>query len=60
MLGLLVRHGYSGHITMETFALGGLDSSWTQVHEDPDDLALAGLRYLRDFFSRASGAVSIP
>lgn len=62
VLGLLVRHGYSGHITMETFALGGLDSSWTQVHEDPDDLALAGLRYLRDFFSRASGAgaVSIP
>lgn len=52
VLGLLVRHGYAGHITMETFALGGLDSSWTQVHEEPDALALAGLHYLKAFFGR--------
>lgn len=56
VLGLLVRYGYSGHITMETFALGGLDSSWTQVHEGPDELALAGLRYLQGFFGQVSGA----
>lgn len=52
VMDLLVRHGYAGHITMETFALGGLDSSWTQVHEEPDALALAGLRYLQGYFAR--------
>lgn len=53
VLGLLVRYGYAGHITMETFALGGLDSSWTQVHEEPDALAQSGLRYLKEFFEAA-------
>lgn len=52
ILGLLQRYGYQGHITMETFALGGLDSSWVQVHEAPDDLALAGLRYLQNYFAQ--------
>ena len=52
ILGLLQQYGYSGHITMETFALGGLDSSWIQVHEEPDALALAGLNYLRSYFSK--------
>ena len=52
ILGLLQRYGYGGHITMETFALGGLDSSWVQVHEEPDALALAGLTYLKRYFER--------
>lgn len=50
ILGLLLRYGYQGHITMETFALGGLDSSWVQVHDEPDALAQEGLTYLRTFF----------
>ena len=52
MLGLLQRYRYAGHITMETFALGGLDSSWVQVHEEPDTLAAIGLAYLNDYFKR--------
>lgn len=51
ILDLLKRFGYQGHITMETFALGGLDSSWIQVHEEPDALALAGLTYLQNYFA---------
>ena len=35
---------------METFAPGGLDSSWVQVHPAPDDQARQGLACLRDFF----------
>ncbi len=52
ILELLLQYGYSGHITMETFALGGLDSSWINVHGEPDELALAGLHYLQDFFQQ--------
>lgn len=52
VMDLLVRYRYGGHITMETFALGGLDSSWVQVHEEPDLLAEAGLRYLKGYFTR--------
>lgn len=52
VLGLLQRYGYAGHITMETFALGGLDSSWVQVHEEPDALARSGLTYLQTYFQR--------
>lgn len=51
ILDLLTQYGYTGHVTMETFALGGLDSSWVQVHEEPDILALAGLNYLKTYFS---------
>lgn len=52
VMDLLMRYGYSAHITMETFALGGLDSSWTQVHDAPDELALEGLRYLQGYTAR--------
>ena len=52
VLGLLQRYRYAGHITMETFALGGLDSSWVLVHEEPDTLAAIGLAYLNDYFQR--------
>ncbi len=52
ILDLLRQYGYDGHITMETFALGGLDSSWIQVHEEPDQLALAGVTYLHSYFSK--------
>ena len=51
ILDLLVKYSYAGHITMETFALGGLDSSWVQVHEEPDELAMTGLLYLKNYFS---------
>ncbi len=58
VMDLLVRYGYAGHITMETFALGGLDSSWVQVLEPPDELAMTGLRYLRGYFARRAGKES--
>lgn len=51
ILDLLVRYHYPDHITMETFAIGGLDSSWIHVHEAPDDLASSGLRYLQSYFN---------
>lgn len=52
VMDLLVRYGYSGHITMETFAPYGLDSSWINVHEAPDALADNGLKYLKGYFHR--------
>lgn len=55
ILDMLRQYSYKGHITMETFALGGLDSSWIQVHEEPDTLARAGLDYLRSYFARFDG-----
>ena len=50
-MDLLVQFGYDGHITMETFAPHGLDSSWIDVHEAPDLLAANGLRYLKEYFA---------
>lgn len=44
-------HGYGGCITMETFAPGGLDSSFVHVHGAPDELARRGLRYLKNYFA---------
>ncbi len=37
--------GYSGHMTMETFTIGGLDSGFLQTAE-PDEVARFGLKYL--------------
>lgn len=51
VLDLLTDGGYQGHITMETFAQGGLDDSFIRVHEAPDVLAANGLRFLRSYFS---------
>ena len=51
VMELLVRYKYPYHITMETFAFGGLDSSWVRVHEEPDQLAASGLRYLKNYFA---------
>lgn len=51
ILDLLVCWQYPYHITMETFALGGLDSSWVQVHQEPDQMAASGLGYLKEFFT---------
>lgn len=51
VMELLMRYGYAGHITMETFAPGGLDSSWVHVHGDPDALALTGITYLKQYFA---------
>ena len=52
VMDLLVRCGYGGHITMETFAPHGLDSSWINVHEPPDQLAANGLQYLKTYFAQ--------
>ena len=52
VMDLLVRCGYGGHITMETFAPHGLDSSWINVHEPPDQLAANGLHYLKTYFAQ--------
>lgn len=52
VLGLLVQERYPGHITMETFAPGGLDASWVQVHPEPDEVARGGIAFLRSFFEQ--------
>ena len=46
--------GYSGHITMETFAPGGLDSGWTQPDGTPDEAARRGIRYLQSVFEKGT------
>jgi len=50
VMDLLRRYGYAGFITMETFAPGGLDSSFVHVHGEPDELARQGLEYLLNYF----------
>ena len=50
VMQLLKQYGYAGHITMETFAPGGLDASWTNVHGAPDEVALRGLHFLQHYF----------
>lgn len=50
IFGLLHRYGYAGHITMETFAPGGLDSGWLDPELTPDELAQTGLDCLRAAF----------
>lgn len=52
VLNLLVQERYRGHITMETFAPGGLDASWVQVHPEPDEVARSGIAFLRSFFEQ--------
>lgn len=51
VMDLLVQYEYKDHITMETFAPHGLDSSWIDVHEAPDELAANGLHYLQGYFA---------
>ena len=50
VMQLLKQYGYAGHITMETFAPGGLDASWVNVHGTPDEVALRGLHFLQRYF----------
>ena len=50
VMRLLQQYGYAGHITMETFAPGGLDASWVNVHGTPDEVALRGLHFLQRYF----------
>ena len=52
VLRLLQEEHYRGHITMETFAPGGLDASWVHVHPEPDEVARSGLAFLRSFFEQ--------
>ncbi len=47
ILGLLKKYGYQGHVTMETFCPGALDSGWVPLAESQDALALTGLHYLK-------------
>lgn len=44
---LLWEYGYDGHITMETFAPGGLDSGWIQLGGGPDQVALTGIQFMK-------------
>lgn len=46
----LKKYGYSGHITMEMFAPGGLDSGWVVPAETRDQLAEEGLAFLKRAF----------
>lgn len=50
VLGMLKQYGYAGHVTMETFAPGGLDASWVNVHGTPDEVAERGLHFLKRYF----------
>ncbi|MEN6381956.1 MAG: sugar phosphate isomerase/epimerase [Rectinema sp.] len=42
---------YQGHITIETFAPGGMDAPWNQYVVDPDLRATQGLRFLSDLIA---------
>lgn len=44
---LMEKYDYSGHITMETFAAGGFDAGWTESEKNRDEIAEAGIRYMR-------------
>lgn len=48
----LRTHEYQGHITMETFAPGGLDSGWVQMGGSPDQIAEFGLNYMKTQLAR--------
>ncbi|MEG2395348.1 MAG: sugar phosphate isomerase/epimerase family protein, partial [Ruthenibacterium sp.] len=48
---LLKRYGYTGHITMETFAPDAMDAAWYPLAQSEDALARAGI----DFLKRAVG-----
>lgn len=50
VLPLLKEKNYPGHVTMETFAPGGLDASWVHVHPQPDEVARRGINFLRRYF----------
>lgn len=46
----LKKYGYQSHITMETFAPGGLDASYINVHGTPDEVATRGIAFLKKYF----------
>ncbi len=48
IFALLKKYNYQGHITMETFLPGGLDSGWVASDENPDQVAASGLAYMRN------------
>lgn len=50
VFGLLKEYRYENHITMETFAPGGLDASWVNVHKAPDIVAENGIKCLKQYF----------
>ena len=50
VFALLKKYGYDGHVTMETFAPGGLDASWVNVHGTPDEVAARGVHFLKRYF----------
>lgn len=53
LFSLLHRLRYRGHITMETFAPGGLDSGFLPQPKNPDEIARAGLWALKKLIARA-------
>ena len=50
VFALLKKYSYDGHVTMETFAPGGLDASWVNVHGTPDEVAARGVHFLKRYF----------
>lgn len=47
LVALLKKYGYGGHITMETFVIGGMDSGWVLLAPTQDALAESGFAYLK-------------
>ena len=52
--GIFMKYQYSGHITMETFALEESDSSWIQneVHEEPNETRSGWINLFKNVFQK--------
>jgi len=50
LISLLKKYNYQGHLTMETFAVGGLDGGWYPLASTQDELAKIGLRNLQKLY----------
>ena len=52
IFSVLNEYNYSGHITIETFMPGGLDSGWCDSEFDRDKAASEGLKNIRSFLNK--------
>ncbi len=50
LISILKKYKYQGHLTMETFAKGGLDAGWYPLAKTQDELARIGLENLQSFY----------
>jgi D-psicose/D-tagatose/L-ribulose 3-epimerase len=48
---LLKNYNYLGHITMESFCVGGFDAMWNSISESPDELAETGISNLKKYYT---------